>query len=202
MYIATDSKEIKEVCESFTKNIILTKSTHQSGTDRVGEAVATLDCDVVINVQGDEPFIDPVLVEELINLFKNKETTMASAMSRIDNLEDLQSTNVVKVVTDHQKNALYFSRSPIPFPRDHKEMTLSDQGLKRYPFFRHIGIYGYRRDFLLDYVKMHQSTLEKIEKLEQLRVLENGYTIKMLEAASDSTGIDTMEDYQDALKKY
>lgn len=161
-----------------------------------------INCDVVINVQADEPFMNPMLVEELINLFEQKETTMVSAMSRIYNIEDLQNSNVVKVVIDNEKNALYFSRASIPFPRDYKEITLSNEELKKHPFYRHIGIYGYRKDFLLAHVKMHQSSLEKIEKLEQLRVLENGHKIKMVETTFSSPGIDTLEDYHEALKKY
>ena len=172
VYIATDSNEIKEVCNSFTGDVIFTKSTHQSGTDRIGEAVALIDCDIVINVQGDEPFIGPTLIEELVNSFENSEISMSSAMSKIDDVNDLQNSNVVKVTVDNQNNALYFSRSLIPFPRDHKELLISNKELEKFPVYRHIGIYGYRKEFLLDYIKMNQSYLEKVEKLEQLRALE------------------------------
>ena len=202
VYIATDSEEIKKVCEGFTSNVILTKSTHQSGTDRIGEAVEKITCDIVINVQGDEPFIEPSLIEELVRSFENPDTLMVSAMSRIYDYNDLQNSNVVKVTVDNQKNALYFSRSVIPFPRDHKQILSSNEGLKNYPFYRHIGIYGYRKNFLGSYIKMHQSFLEKVEKLEQLRVLENGYKIKMIETTASFVGIDTLEDYEEALKKY
>jgi len=108
VYIATDSIEIKEVCETFTNNVIITKSTHKSGTDRIGEAVSAIDCDIVINVQGDEPFIEPSLIEALVNSFVNSEISMSSAMSKISNVKDLQNTNVVKVVTDLHNNALFF----------------------------------------------------------------------------------------------
>ena len=202
VYIATDSEEIKEVCQAFTKNVIITKSTHQSGTDRIGEAVENIDCDVVINVQGDEPFIDPKLIEELVSSFENTETPMASAMSRIYDFKDLKNSNVVKVTVDKLSNALYFSRSPIPFPRDNNEVFESNLVLKNYTFYRHIGLYGYRKDFLLRYIKMNQSYLEKVEKLEQLRVLENGFKIKMIETESSVIGIDTLEDYKEALKKF
>jgi len=202
VYIATDSNEIKEVCNSFTGDVIFTKSTHQSGTDRIGEAVALIDCDIVINVQGDEPFIDPTLIEELVNSFENSEISMSSAMSKIDDVNDLQNRNVVKVTVDNQNNALYFSRSLIPFPRDHKELLISNKELEKFPVYRHIGIYGYRKEFLLDYIKMNQSYLEKVEKLEQLRALENGFKIKMIEAKHSLSGIDTQEDYEEALKKY
>ncbi|MDC3195928.1 3-deoxy-manno-octulosonate cytidylyltransferase [Flavobacteriaceae bacterium] len=202
VYIATDSLEIEGVCRSFTNHIILTKSSHQSGTDRIGEAVAGIDCDIVVNVQGDEPFIDPNLIEELVHSFEDGQVSMASAMSKIENIKDLQDPNVVKVVVDTQNNAIYFSRAPIPFPRDHQEIIRSNEELKKHNFFRHIGIYGYRKDFLAKYIEMDQTNLEKLEKLEQLRVIENGFKIKMIEAATSLTGIDTQEDYEEALKKY
>jgi 3-deoxy-manno-octulosonate cytidylyltransferase (CMP-KDO synthetase) len=202
VYIATDSIEIKEVCETFTNNVIITKSTHKSGTDRIGEAVSAIDCDIVINVQGDEPFIEPSLIEALVNSFSNSEISMSSAMSKINNVKDLQNTNVVKVVTDLHNNALFFSRSFIPFPRDVKEISIANEMLEKSQFFRHIGIYGYRKDFLLHFVNLEQSYLEKVEKLEQLRALENGFKIKMIEASSSLIGIDTREDYEEALKKY
>jgi 3-deoxy-manno-octulosonate cytidylyltransferase (CMP-KDO synthetase) len=202
VYIATDSVEIKEVCETFTNNVIITKSTHKSGTDRIGEAVSAIDCDIVINVQGDEPFIEPSLIEALVNSFVNSEISMSSAMSKISNVKDLQNTNVVKVVTDLHNNALFFSRSLIPFPRDVKEISSANEVIEESQFFRHIGIYGYRKDFLLHFVNLEQSYLEKVEKLEQLRALENGFKIKMIEASSSLIGIDTQEDYEEALKKY
>ena len=202
VYIATDSIEIKEVCETFTNKVVITKSTHQSGTDRIGEAVSAIACDIVINVQGDEPFIEPSLIEALVNSFSNSDISMSSAMSKINTVKDLQNTNVVKVVTDLHNNALFFSRSLIPFPRDVKEISIAKEVLEKGQFFRHIGIYGYRKDFLLKFVNMEQSYLEKVEKLEQLRALENGFKIKMIEADSSLLGIDTQEDYVEALKKY
>ena len=202
VYIATDSIEIKEVCETFTNKVVITKSTHQSGTDRIGEAVSAIACDIVINVQGDEPFIEPSLIEALVNSFSNSEISMASAMSKINNVKDLHNSNVVKVVTDLHNNALFFSRSLLPFPRDVKEISIAKEVLEKYQFYRHIGIYGYRKDFLLKFVNMEQSYLEKVEKLEQLRALENGFKIKMIEAESSLIGIDTQEDYEEALKKY
>ena len=202
VYVATDSIEIKEICETFTNNVIITKSTHKSGTDRIGEAVSAIDCDIVINVQGDEPFIEPSLIEALVNSFSNSEISMSSAMSKINNVKDLQNTNIVKVVTDLHNNALFFSRSLIPFPRDVKEISIANEVLENSQFFRHIGIYGYRKDFLLHFVNLEQSYLEKVEKLEQLRALENGFKIKMIEASSSLIGIDTQEDYEEALKKY
>jgi len=202
VYVATDSLEIKEVCKTFTNQVIITKSTHQSGTDRIGEAISDIACDIVINVQGDEPFIEPSLIEALVNSFSNSDISMSSAMSKINNIKDLQNTNVVKVVTDLHNNALFFSRSLLPFPRDVKEISIAKEVLEKYQFYRHIGIYGYRKDFLLKFVNMEQSYLEKVEKLEQLRALENGFKIKMIETDSSLMGIDTREDYEEALKKY
>ena len=158
--------------------------------------------DIVVNIQGDEPFIDPNLIEELVHSFDDDQVSMVSAMSKIENIKDLQDPNVVKVVVDTQNNAIYFSRAPIPFPRDHQEIIRSNEELKKHNFFRHIGIYGYRKDFLAKYIEMDQTNLEKLEKLEQLRVIENGFKIKMIEAATSLTGIDTQEDYEEALKKY
>ena len=134
VYIATDSIEIKEVCETFTNQVIITKSTHQSGTDRIGEAVSAIACDIVINVQGDEPFIEPSLIEALVNSFSNSDISMSSAMSKINNVKDLHNTNVVKVVTDLHNNALFFSRSLLPFPRDVKEISIANEMLKKYQF--------------------------------------------------------------------
>ena len=136
VYVATDSLEIKEVCETFTNQVIITKSTHQSGTDRIGEAISDIACDIVINVQGDEPFIEPSLIEALVNSFSNSDISMSSAMSKINNIKDLQNTNVVKVVTDLHNNALFFSRSLIPFPRDVKEISIANEMLKKYQFYQ------------------------------------------------------------------
>ena len=136
VYVATDSLEIKEVCKTFTNQVIITKSTHQSGTDRIGEAISDIACDIVINVQGDEPFIEPSLIEALVNSFSNSDISMSSAMSKINNIKDLQNTNVVKVVTDLHNNALFFSRSLIPFPRDVKEISIANEMLKKYQFYQ------------------------------------------------------------------
>ena len=201
VYIATDSVEVKESCEKFTSNIIMTKDTHESGTDRIAEAVQNIDCDVVINVQGDEPFIDIELIEELANSF-DKDTKMVSAMHKISLVKDLKNSNVVKVTIDKNMNALYFSRSIIPHHRDEWESLLNHHETIPEPlkFYRHLGIYGYTKDFLIKYSQLEQSYLERLEKLEQLRVLENGFDIKMIETKYNSIGIDTKEDYEKALE--
>lgn len=201
VYIATDSTKVKESCETFTSNIIMTKDTHESGTDRIAEAIENIECDVVINVQGDEPFIDPNLIDELANSFENSDTQMASAMHKIRYVDELKNHNVVKVTVDKNSEALYFSRSIIPHHRDNWESLLCHHETIPEPlrFFRHLGIYGYTKEFLLEYSKMEPTYLERLEKLEQLRVLENGYKIKMIETDYNSIGIDTQEDYKKAL---
>lgn len=198
VFIATDDVEVKEICSSFTKNVIMTSVEHESGTDRIAEAVSDLECDVVVNVQGDEPFINHNLITELFNVFeKSTDIKMSSVMEDIIDNEDINNPNVVKVVVDKNKNALYFSRSAVPFIRDEKDKA---NLLSKSVFFKHVGIYGYRRDFLLEYSKIPKSILENLEKLEQLRVLENGYKIRMIKTSYESLGIDTIEDYNKALQ--
>jgi len=200
VYIATDSEEIKTSCESFTDNIIMTDETHQSGTDRIAQAVGNIDCDIVINIQGDEPFIEPSLIEKLAGSFTD-DVKMVSAMHKIEKVEDLKNSNVVKVTIDKNSNALYFSRSIIPHHRDEWDSLLSHHKFMPEPlkFYRHLGVYGYTKEFLLECSNMEQSYLERLEKLEQLRVLENGFKIKMIKTDYNSIGIDTQEDYEKAL---
>lgn len=203
VFIAVDCKELKDVCESFTKNVFLTDSSHQSGTDRITEVIEKLDCKYVVNVQGDEPFVDPSLITLLFKNLENEEIEMTSVMERISKVSDYENPNVVKVVIDDFSNALYFSRSPIPFVRDNIQEMIDDDKcfVASCNFYKHVGIYGYKRDFLLKYAKSSQSRLEKLEKLEQLRALEMGGKIKMELSKSTSTiGIDTKEDYNKALK--
>lgn len=199
VYVATDSKEVKESCKNFTQNIIMTSSNHESGTDRIAEAVENIDCDIVINVQGDEPFIDPNLIDKLADCFSS-DTKMVSAMHKISTVEELKNPNVVKVTINKNNDALYFSRSIIPHHRDEWESLLNHHTTIPEPlkFYRHLGIYGYTKEFLLEYSNMEQTYLERLEKLEQLRVLENGYNINMLETEYNSIGIDTIEDYKKA----
>lgn len=202
VYIATDSLKVKESCETFTKNIIMTDESHQSGTDRIAEAVDSLNSDVIINVQGDEPFIEPELIDELASAFDEAKIQMASAMHKIVKVNELKNHNVVKVTVDSNNDALYFSRSIIPHHRDEWDSLLNHhvnipESLR---FNRHLGIYAYTKEFLLKFSNMEQSYLERLEKLEQLRVLENGYKIRMIETSYDSVGIDTIEDYNKALE--
>ncbi len=197
VYIATDSVEVKEICKKFTDNVILTSKDHESGTDRLAEAVKNIECDAIVNVQGDEPLIEPSLIDALAQELKQGEK-MVSAMHTIKETEELQSPNAVKVTVDKSFKALYFSRSIIPHHRDEWHTLLEKHKTipKELKFYKHIGIYGYSKEFLLQYAQMEQTYLEKLEKLEQLRVLENGYTIKMIETDYDSVGVDTQEDLE------
>ena len=203
VYIATDSTDIQNACKHFTDNIIMTASTHTSGTDRIAEAVSSLDCDNIINVQGDEPFIEPSLISKIAKAIENPNTVMASAMHRIHTAADLMNPNVVKVVVNKDNQALYFSRSIIPHHRDGWE-TLTEHH-ETIPdalhFYRHIGIYGYSKEFLLKFSKMEQSYLERVERLEQLRVLESTHSIQMITVEYDAFGIDTQDDYEKAKQR-
>jgi len=203
VYIATDSIEVRDVCNNFTKNIIITSSSHQSGTDRITEAIEEIDCDAVINVQGDEPLIDPNLIDLLALNLIDGNVKIVSAMHKITTVQELKSPNAVKVTVDKDMNALYFSRFIIPHYRDNWENLLNHH--KTIPdslrFYKHIGIYGYTKSFLKKYAKMEQTYLEKLEKLEQLRVLENGYNIKMVETEYIPIGVDTQKELEKVRKR-
>lgn len=198
VFIATDSNEVKNICQSFTTNIIMTSKSHESGTDRLAEAVKELKCDNVINVQGDEPLMDSLLITQLAEALNDESVNIVSAMHRIKTAHELKSPHSVKVTVDTNSNALYFSRSIIPHHRDEWETLLNHhidipQTLH---FYKHIGIYGYKKEFLQKYSNMQQTYLEKLEKLEQLRVLENGYKIKMLKTEYEPVGVDVQEDLE------
>ena len=201
VYIATDSEEVFDEVKKFTSNCIMTKE-HNSGTDRIAEAAKNIDCDIVINVQGDEPFMDPNLIEKLADVLENNDIPMASAMHLIKSVEDLKNPNVVKVIINKFNEAIYFSRSIIPHHRDEWDSLLNHHKVIPEPlkFYRHLGIYGYKKEFLLKYANMEMTYLERLEKLEQLRVIENGYKIKMIETDYNSIGIDTQKDYENALR--
>ena len=197
VYIATDSAEIRAACQSFTENIIMTRSDHPSGTDRLAEAAVSLDAPAIINVQGDEPFIDPTLIDRLSEQLADPAVPMVTAAFRIRSAADFVDPALVKVVMDEQQRALYFSRSPVPFPRQLDIATLETLP-GNFRAYGHLGIYGYQKDFLLRYAALLPTYLEQTERLEQLRVLENGYAIRIIEASQPSLGIDTPEDLRKA----
>lgn len=181
--VATDDARIAAVVERFGGIVRMTRPTHRTGTDRIAEVAADLDCDFIVNIQGDEPLIEPQMIAEAIAALEGDPTVpMSTLRRRITDASDRNDPNVVKVVTDRHGNALYFSRVPIPFTRD--------DGLG----YKHVGLYAYRRDFLLMFSSLPQTPLELAESLEQLRVLEHGFRIRAMETQYDSIGVDTPED--------
>jgi len=187
--VATDDERIADVVRQFGGDVRLTSPNHPSATDRLAEVADGLDCDLVVNVQGDEPVIEPAVIDALIEPFAFDESlSMASTYLRFHSADDADDPNVVKVVTDRRGFALYFSRSRIPFPR-------GPQGAGAGPF-KHIGLYVYRRQFLLKLAALEPTPLELSESLEQLRALEHGFPIKMVETRHDSIGVDTPADLE------
>tara|TARA_Y100000739_G_scaffold219472_1_gene217954 strand:- start:532 stop:1260 length:729 start_codon:yes stop_codon:yes gene_type:complete len=190
--VATDDNRIKSAVIDFGGEVVITDSNHKSGTDRCGEVIEGLkdSFDVVINIQGDEPFIQQEQLEELVNLFKTTQAQIGTLKKELSNSEDVFNPNIVKVVSGLDKRALYFSRNPIPFVRDaQKENWLDKQKI-----YKHIGLYGYRFKVLKELVQLKSSVLEVSESLEQLRWLENGYQIFIAETHHESIGVDTPED--------
>ena len=185
--VATDHPLVYEAVEGFGGRAIMTSPHHPTGTDRLAEVAEKFpEVDLIINVQGDEPLIPPEIIDDLAQAFdQNQDLQMATLMTEMDESE-YSTPSAVKVVTDLEGYALYFSRSLLPFPR-------SDAGI---PVYKHIGIYAYRRDFLLKFAKLSPTPLEATESLEQLRALEHGYKIKVLKTDFKSIGVDTMEDLE------
>lgn len=190
--VATDNIKIKKVMEELYVPVIMTSKKHKSGTDRVAEVTKKLNADIIINLQGDEPLIDPRMIDQVISpLLKNKAIQMCTLKKEINKKEELKDPNIVKVVTDNNDFALYFSRYPIPFVKE-----------KKVKIYKHIGIYAYRKKFLLKINKIKTHNLEEAESLEQLRVLENGFKIKVVETKYDSLGVDVPKDLKKAKKMW
>jgi len=184
--VATCDREIADAVERFGGEAVMTSHKHRSGTDRIAEAARNVDADVIVNVQGDEPLIDPVCIDKVIQPLGQSHEVMASLMVPIT-YEQAHDPNLVKVVVSLDGYALYFSRSAIPFFRD---------AVRAAHFFGHVGLYAYTKDFLLAFASWEQTPLEKAESLEQLRVLEHGYRIKMVEVQDRPAGVDTLEDLE------
>lgn len=182
--VATDDERIYDAVKLFSGEAVMTGDC-SCGTERVYEAIKDYPCDIVINVQGDEPLIRPEMINELISIFENDSVDMATLCKEITERTDINNPNIVKVIRDKNDNALYFSRYAIPFNRDNRSDV---------KYFKHIGIYGYKKDFLKGYIRTQKTPLELAENLEQLRVLEGGYKIKVKETLYDSIGVDTPED--------
>jgi 3-deoxy-manno-octulosonate cytidylyltransferase (CMP-KDO synthetase) len=191
VHIATDSPEVELACRAFGASVIRTSPAHRSGTDRVAEAAAGLDVELVLNVQADEPLLDPDSLDRLALALHSPGVHMASLMAPIVGREDFADPNVVKVVCDLRGKALYFSRSPIPYPRIEPQLPGAlPAGLA----FRHIGVYGYRREALMELAALPPAPLERAEGLEQLRALGHGWCIQMVEIPRGSPSVDTEDD--------
>jgi 3-deoxy-manno-octulosonate cytidylyltransferase (CMP-KDO synthetase) len=197
--VATDNATIVEKVKSFGGKVCLTSPTHPSGTDRCAEAldILNLTCDAVINIQGDEPFIDPGQIDLLCSCFHDSRTDLATLIKKIVSEEVLFNPNSPKVIVDREQFAIYFSRHPIPFIRGSEH----ENWLDKHTFFQHIGIYGYRTDILKKITRLAPSSLEKGESLEQLRWLENGFKIKTAVTEFDTIAIDTPEDLTKILQE-
>jgi len=192
--IATDDERIREAANSFRARVVMTRTDHISGTDRVAEAASASDAHIVVNIQGDEPLIDPGAIDAaILGLVESEDAPMGTLATRIERAEDITDPNVVKVVMDASGNAIYFSRAPIPYLRE---------SAQRATYFKHIGLYVYRRDFLLEYSGLPVGPLERAERLEQLRALENGHRIRVVETAYDSLGVDTPDDWHKVSELY
>ncbi len=188
--VATDDQRIYDIIKEFGGEAIMTSPNHATGTDRIAEVAAKMTgVDIIVNIQGDEPLIDPASIDAAIQpMLIEPMIPMVSLMAALNDPKRAADPNVVKVVVDNDNFALYFSRSPIPY--------LRDGAISASQWKKHIGLYAFRRNFLLKYAAMQPTNLEQIEKLEQLRALENGYKIKMVEVEDHSIGVDTPEDFE------
>ena len=195
-YVATDDERIYKAVEAFGGKVVMTRADHKSGTDRIQEAATKIntDADVIINVQGDEPFIQASQIETLMHLFDDPTTQIGTLGKHFETMEAVENPNSPKIVTDNRGFALYFSRSVIPYIRGKER----NEWFGEYPFLKHLGIYAYRREVLAEVTKLPQSSLEKAESLEQLRWLQNGYRIRVGLTNIETVGIDTPEDLQRA----
>ena len=196
VYVATDDERIYDAVKAFGGQAVMTSANHKSGTDRIAEAVKIIggDYDVVVNVQGDEPFIQPEQIETLCHCFDDPSTQIATLGKRFTDMAGVENPNSPKIVVDNRGFAMYFSRSVIPYIRSAEQETW----LEHYPYLKHLGIYAYRTKVLEEVTHLPQSSLEVAESLEQLRWLQNGYRIKVAETEFETVGIDTPEDLQKA----
>jgi 3-deoxy-manno-octulosonate cytidylyltransferase (CMP-KDO synthetase) len=190
--VATDDERIRAAVEAFGGDVRMTAASHVSGTDRVAEVAASLDCDIVVNVQGDLPLIEPDVIDDAVRALADDPTVpMSTLRRRLDDPAALADPNVVKVVVTADGDALYFSRAPIPFGQEARAV----------PVWKHIGLYAYRRQALLDLTRLAPTPLERTEGLEQLRALEHGYRIRAVETTHDSIEVDTPQDLERARER-
>lgn len=197
--IAVDDNQMREHCATFCDDIIMTKNEHQSGTDRIYEAYqqSGIKADYIVNVQADEPFLNAELIATLVQSHSIAGCDVMTAMTKIVDMDELVSPSCVKVVHGQQNRALYFSRSPIPFIRD----IPMDEWIQHHDYMKHIGVYSYTESSLQAFVNSTPSTLEMTEKLEQLRLMEQGHSYTCIELSYDGFGIDTIEDYHKAIER-
>jgi len=189
LVIATDDLRIRDAAQGFRARVVMTRPDHASGTDRAAEAASASTAQIIVNIQGDEPMLDPAAIDAaVLGLLEHDETPMGTLKKRIEDRAEIADPNVVKVVTDAAQNDLYFSRSAIPYSRDSAAADTV--------YFKHIGLYVYRRDFLLAYSDLPVGPLEEAERLEQLRALENGFKIRVIETEYESMGVDTPADWR------
>lgn len=179
-YVATDDERIYNAVSNFGGKVVMTGKC-ACGSERVAQACRDIECNVVLNIQGDEPMIRPEMICDLISAFDDPSVNMATLKKRITSREDIENPNIVKLITDVRNNAIFFSRSTIPYNRDNLETV---------KYYKHIGIYGYKKDFLMKFEQLPRSPLECAEELEQLRALENGYSIRVVETEYQSIGVD------------
>lgn len=194
--VATDDDRIRDMVASFGGNVTMTSASHPTGTDRIAEVAQGLDCEIIVNVQGDEPLIRPEMIDQAVTpLINDPSIEMGTLCRKILDPAEAADPSVVKVVFDSRGFALYFSRAPIPWDRDNPPGGEGPKNIRHTEnMYKHIGLYAYRRDFLLAYAKMPQTRLEGIEKLEQLRALELGHKIRVVETTHESFGVDIPED--------
>ncbi len=196
--VATDSETIFERVLAFGGKAMMTDKGHPSGTDRIAEVAASTDYDIIVNVQGDEPLVRPEMIDDVITILNDDNASIGTLIKKIENPGEIVDPNVVKVVVDKGGFALYFSRAPIPYYRDEwKNLTnIQHSTFNVQNCYKHVGIYSYKRNILLSLAAMESTRLEKIEKLEQLRALENGMKIKVKETFFETYGVDTPEDIE------
>ena len=194
LVVATDDERIFEAVKKFGGNVIMTSKDHENGTSRIVEVIENekyKNFDFIINIQGDEPLIDINSINLLADNYRKERSEIITLKKELKNIEEIENPNIVKVITDFDNNALYFSRSVIPYNRDNKI---------EFKYFKHIGIYGYTSDFLIKLTKLKEGVIEKIESLEQLRFIENGYKIKVFETFSNLIGVDTKENLEKVIE--
>ena len=189
VWVVTDHPQIAAQILALGGKVVISKKEHESGSDRIAEALEEVEADLIVNVQGDEPFQDAKTLRDLVAVFGNPEVKVASLMCKLA-ADQVENPNFVKVVVDERQRAIYFSRSPIPYNREGKQLS----------YWKHLGVYAYRRELLLQFTSWPKGTLEQIEMLEQLRLLERGVSIQMVETSHQSIAIDTIEDLIKARK--